>query len=124
MAKRKMPFIKLSIIFVLIILLAIFFSWGNNNEMGVQSSMMDQSMGNMMGENHLKDITVRDLIIQEEQIETVQTQANEESNASHHDSNGSLLETLHKITTITIVVLLPFIIAGSVFLMIVWFDRP
>jgi len=124
MAKRKMPFVKLSVCFAIIIFLAIFFSWGSNYDNGVQSSMMDQSMGNMMGENHLKDITVRDLIIQEKQSEVLQAQTNEESNASHHESTGSFLETLHKITTITIVILLPFIIAGTVFLLIIWFDTP
>lgn len=124
MAKRKMPFIKLSIIFAIMIILAIFYSWGNRDENDAQPSMMDQSMGNMIGENHLKDITVRDLIIQEEQSQTVQNQANEDSNTSHHDSNGSFLKTLNKITTITIVILLPFIIAGSVFLLIIWFDTP
>jgi|GEM_PF-1330957 len=124
MAKRKMPFIKLSIIFAIMIVLAIFYSWGSSNKNSAQSSMMDQSMGNMMGENHLKDITVRDLIIQEEQSEVVQSQTNEESNASHHESTGSFLETIHKITTITIVILLPFIIAGTVFLLIIWFDTP
>jgi len=119
MAKKKMPFFRLSIVFIIIIAASIFYSWGYNNENSSGSGMMDQSMGEMMGKNHLKDITIRDLIVQEEQSETLQI---EDSNSAHH--GGSILKTLHKISTITIVALIPFIIAGTIFLMIIWFDRP
>ncbi len=119
MAKKKLPFIKLSIAFFIIILLAIFISWGNYKENN-SGSGMDQSMGNMMGENHLKDITISDLIKQQEVNETMKQGTNDTS--SHHSSTG-FLKILHKMTTITIVLFLPLIIAGSVFLMIIWFDR-
>lgn len=120
MAKKKMPFIRLSVVFVIIIVASIFYSWGFSKTGKESGMMMDQSMGDMMGENHLKDITIRDLIVQEEQGEAVQT---DNDTAEHHDSVGSLLKAIHKITTITIVALIPFIIAGTIFLMIVWFDK-
>lgn len=119
MDKKKLPFVRLSIVFILIILSAIFVSWGYNKESKSDMGMMGNSMGEMMGENHLQEITIRDLIVQEEQLET--TQGDEHS--QHHNSNTSLLSTLHKITTITIAVIIPFIIAGTVFLMIIWFDQ-
>jgi hypothetical protein len=81
--------------------------------------MMDQSMGNMMGQNHLKEITIRDLILREEQSETTQT----DEHAQHHSSEGSPLSALYRITTLTIAVLIPFILAGTIFLMIIWFDK-
>lgn len=120
MAKKKLPFIKLTIVFFIIILLSIFISWGNYDESSSGSGMMDQSMGNMMGENHLKDITISDLIKQQEVNETMKQGTNDTS--SHHSSTG-FIKILHKVTTITIVLFLPLIIAGSVFLMIIWFDR-
>lgn len=125
MAKKKMPFIRLSIVFIIIIILSILYSWGFHRESSSKSGMMDQSMGEMMGGNHLKEITIRDLIVQEEEKKTEQSEAahSEDSNSAHHDSGGSLLQTLHRISTITIVVLMPFIIAGTIFLMIIWFDR-
>lgn len=119
MAKKKMPFIKLSVVFVIIIIASIFYSWGFSKTGKESGMMMDQSMGDMMGENHLKDITIRDLIVQEEQSEAVQTDNNK---AEHHDTGG-LLKAIHSITTITIVALIPLIIAGTIFLMIVWFDK-
>jgi len=120
MAKKKLPFIILSIVFFIVVLLAIFISWGNYDENSSGSGMMGQSMGNMMGENHLKDITVGDLIKQQEVNETIKQGAGDTS--SHHSSTG-FIKIFHKITTITIVLFLPLIIAGSVFLMIIWFDR-
>lgn len=119
MAKKKRPFIRLSIVFLLLILASLFYSWGYHKTGKESSMMMDVSMGDMMGENHLKEITIQDLIVQEEKSEAIQT---EDSMASHHDSGG-LMQSIHKITTITIVALLPFIIAGTIFLVIVWFDK-
>lgn len=121
MVKKKMPFIRLSIAFLLIITAAIFYSWGYNDvNKSDAGMMMDQSMGEMMGENHLKDITIRDLIRQEENNDTEQSSDNQ---AEHHDTGVNLLTMLHRITTITIVALIPFIIAGTIFLMIIWFDK-
>lgn len=120
MAKKKMPFIRLSIVFIIIIIAAIFYSWGFSKKENESGMMMDQSMGDMMGEMHLKDITIRDLIVREDQSEMVQTDNN---SSEHHDSGGSLLKLIHKITTITIIALIPFILAGTIFLMIVWFDK-
>ncbi|MDF2907613.1 MAG: hypothetical protein K0R34_2934 [Herbinix sp.] len=119
MAKKKMPFIRLSIVFIILIVASVFYSWGYRKSGKESGMMMDASMGDMMGENHLKDITIRDLIAQEEQMEAVQT---EENSSDHHDS-GKLIKSVHNITTITIVALIPFIIAGTIFLIIVWFDK-
>ncbi|BCN29572.1 hypothetical protein [Anaeromicropila herbilytica] len=119
MAKKKMPFIKLSIVFIIIIMTSLFYSWGysKNNQ---ESTMMSKSMGDMMGENHLKNITIRDLLVQEKKSNIDQSK---NSTASHHDSGKGLLKLIHNITTITIVALIPFIIAGTIFLVIIWFDK-
>lgn len=118
MANRKLPFIRLTIVFGILILASLFYSWGYHKTGSESGMMMDASMGDMMGENHLKDISIRDLIVQEEQSEAVQS----EDSVEHHES-GEFIRLIHNITTITIVALIPFIIAGTIFLMIVWFDK-
>jgi hypothetical protein len=64
--KNRKPFIKLSIIFGMVILITIFYEWGTNWNKMSQSSMMSQSMGDMMSGMKLKDVTMKDLIRQQE----------------------------------------------------------
>lgn len=120
MDRKKLPFIRLSIVFSIVIIIAIFYSWGFAHKTEYGSGMMDQSMGDMMGENHLKNVTVRDLITSDAQDKIKQS---EDNHSGHHDTENSFLYTLHKITTLTITVLIPFILAGTIFLMIIWFDK-
>lgn len=87
--------------------------------MAQSGNMMDQSMGSMMSSMHLQEVTLNDLIRQEEQVETPAADGDEHS--GHHSETGGFLETTNKLTTGTIIILLPFIIAGTVFLAIIWF---
>jgi hypothetical protein len=125
--KNRKPFIKLSIIFGMVILITIFYEWGTNWNKMSQSSMMSQSMGDMMSGMKLKDVTMKDLIRQQEMQQGSQNQQSvsqdqqSQGHNSHHASNG-FMGQLHSVTTRTILILLPFIIAGSVFLAIIWFD--
>ncbi|PKM94458.1 MAG: hypothetical protein CVU84_10330 [Firmicutes bacterium HGW-Firmicutes-1] len=118
MVKKKLAFIKLSAFFGMITLLTIFFLWGNKSSTTSPASMMGQSMGDMMSGEHLQDITVRELILQQDQIEESQ---DIDSQASHHSSEG-FLKTAHYLSTATIVILLPFILAGTIFLAIIWLN--
>lgn len=116
MIKKKMPFIQLTMFFGVITLLTIFFVWGNYK--GANSpTMMGQSMGNMMSNMHLNNISVGDFIKQKEQVE-ISNIADDVTN--HHSGEEGILKTLHYFTTGTIVVLLPFILAGTIFLAIIW----
>lgn len=121
MVKKKRPFIILATIFGAVSLLTLFFTWGYSSNTTSASSMMGQSMGTMMSSMHSSNITVRDLIIQQEQLEESSV-AN--SQASHHSSQRGFLQTAHIYTTGTIVILLPFILAGTIFLAIIWFNKP
>lgn len=120
MVKKKMPFIILSAFFGALSLLIIFFTWGNSHSTTIATSMMTQSMGEMMIDMHVSDVTVRELILQQEKTEAASATENQ---ASHH-SQGGFLKTAHYLTTGTIVILLPFILAGTVFLAIIWFSKP
>lgn len=76
--------------------------------------MMGQSMGNMMASMHLKNINIRDLFYQKESMNMMQGMQ------PHHNNQSGFLIISHYLTTGTIIILLPFIIAGSVFLAILW----
>jgi hypothetical protein len=78
--------------------------------------MMEQSMGSMM-QMHLENVTVADLIKPNEQMNVSQ---GGDSIAGHHEAEYGFLQIMHFLTTATIVILLPFIIAGTVFLGIIW----
>lgn len=113
--KKKLLFWQLVLIFGAITVLALAASYGYNRP--PQGSMMGASMGSMMGSMHLQSATVRDLFRQQEQVETT---IGQDSMTSHHSQESGLLKATHILTTATIVLLLPFIIAGTVFLAILW----
>ncbi|MBC7766269.1 MAG: hypothetical protein H7Y41_07260 [Hyphomonadaceae bacterium] len=117
--KNKLPFWQLSILFGLITIIALGLSYGEPRE--AVKGMMGQSMGDMMGSEHLKNATIQDLI---RQLKTDKAMANtvndSSSHDSHHEGTNSFLKTMHYLTTATIVLMLPFIIAGTIFLTIVW----
>jgi len=116
MNKKKLPFIQLAAIFGSITLMVLFYSWGSAPSDSSSSSMMEQSMGDMM-KMHLENVTVADLVKQNEQMEVSQ---GGDSQASHHEAQYGFLKIMHYLTTATMVILLPFIIAGTVFLGIIW----
>lgn len=134
--KKKHHFLQLSVIFGAVVIISLLSSWGYRNNVEASMKMMGQSMGKMMQGMHLQNITVSDLVRQQEMMESASASAagngmeshhsgsgsgnaGTESHQSHHGSNSGM-ETTHFITTATIVILLPFIIAGAVFLMVVW----
>lgn len=113
--KKKLHFWQLVLTFGAITVLALAASYGYNRTQ--QTNMMGLSMGNMMSSMHLKNITVNDLIRQQEQVEAATGQ---DSMASHHNNGNGFLKTIHILTTASIIILLPFIVAGTVFLAIIW----
>lgn len=119
MVKKKMPFIKLAVLFSLITVLVLYYKWGSTTNDEADKSMMDLNMGDMMGEMHLNEITVSDLFVQEKEMVTVSS--GDTYMESHHQDKSGFIVIAHKITTLIIVILLPFILAGSIFLAIIWF---
>lgn len=114
-SKKKRHFWQLSFIFISITIVSLLYNWQYKSNLQSSMSMMTQSMGNMMSSMHLQNIKLEDLFKQEkESVENV--------NASHHDSQDPKLKRVHYFTTIIIIVLIPFIVAGSIFLAIVWIE--
>lgn len=112
--KKKHHFLQLAIIFGSITIITLLSAWGYRSSVETGMSMMGQSMGNMMRTMHARNITVSDLLRQEEQMEMATGME------GHHNNQDMHLKISHYITTAMIVILLPFIIAGSVFLGVVW----
>lgn len=117
--KKKRNFLILVFIFTSITIIKLTYDWQFNSNSS--ESMMTDSMGNMMSSMHLQNITIEDLIRQQEQMDNILNSNDEHS--SHHSGGASFLTAIHQITTGTIVILLPFIIAGTIFLTIVWFKK-
>lgn len=113
--KKKIHFWQLAFIFGLITFLALTYAYGNDQ--GNQSQMMSDTMGEMMG-MHLNNVTVSDLIAQQDTMTQSQSQVQDMS--SHHSETNSFVSAVHLLSIATIVILLPFIIAGTVFLAIIW----
>ncbi|MCX7921778.1 MAG: hypothetical protein N3B21_07180 [Clostridia bacterium] len=112
--KKKHHFLQLVVIFGAITLLTLLFAWGSREGTTSSMGMMGQSMGSMMQSMHAKNVTISDLIKQQEQTEM------SSGMSSHHESGSMSIKISHYLTTGIIIVLLPFIIAGAVFLGIVW----
>ena len=118
--KKKMHFWQLTIIFGSITLLALIYSYINYQ--GNQAEMMADSMAKMMG-MHLDNVAVSDLISRQEDVAaSAQNLTSEQDMSSHHSETNSYTNAIHLIATATIVILLPFIIAGTVFLAIIWLE--
>lgn len=115
--KKKIHFWQLTFVFASITILALAYSYGSYN--GNQSQMMSTSMGQMMG-MHLNNITVRELITQQEQVDLNQNQTQTSEHSSHHSGMNNFITIIHFLSIAIIVMLLPFIMGGSVFLAIVW----
>lgn len=112
--RKKHHFLQLTVIFGAIVIIALASAWRYKTDVETSMGMMGQSMGKMMQSMYLKNLSLSELVRQQEQ--------NESSSGmeSHHENTGTALSNTHFITTATIVVLLPFIIAGSAFLLVVW----
>lgn len=110
-------FYQLSFIFTSIVIISLLYNWGYIGNSKKSESMMTQSMGSMMSSMHLKNIKLSDLF----KVESQKINNNSANNStSHHEVNNSYKKDIYYITTIIIIVLTPFIVAGAIFLTIVW----
>jgi hypothetical protein len=73
-------------------------------------------MGNMMSSMQLKNVTLNDLLNGQQQ----DNMSMGSDMSSHHENGSDFMKVSNELTTGTIVVLLPFIIAGAIFLAIIW----
>ena len=112
--KKKHHFLQLAVIFGAVTIITLLSVWGYKSNVETGMSIMGKSMGNMMQTMHASNITVGDLYQQEEQMETATGME------GHHNNQDEFLKISHFVTTASIVILLPFIIAGAVFLGIIW----
>lgn len=120
LSKKKHHFIQLVVIFSAITILTLLYEWGirGTNDMNTgMSGMMGESMGDMMSSMHAGGIKLSDMFEQQESMETINSQ--QSSMESHHGASG-VMKTTHYFTTAIIVILLPFIFAGSAYLAIMW----
>ncbi|WP_310828740.1 hypothetical protein [Paenibacillus pedocola] len=113
--KQKKPFWQLCSVFAVIVGLALALSWGNRTENVAQ---MDHSMANMMKDEHLGNTTVQDLFTFGTN-DSVEVASVNSEHTGHHSQEGKLY-TMHIVTTALLVLTLPIILAGTVFLAIVW----
>ncbi|MNM98871.1 hypothetical protein D3C81_1114140 [compost metagenome] len=115
LSKQKRPFWQLCSVFGVIVGLVLALSWGNRTE---EVAQMNHSMADMMKDEHLGNATVKDLFSFEASDSAVVAADNSE-HTGHHIQEGKLYTT-HIVTTALLVLTLPMILAGAVFLAIVW----
>lgn len=114
MAKRPFKILRnfwlLSIFFGMLTIIGLTFMWSQPNAMPHGSSMMGSTMGSML-KNQLMPLTINDLFQPGEYMK---------SDMSAHHQGDSLIAKTHFATTVIIVLLLPFIIGGLAFLIMLW----
>lgn len=110
--KKKINFWRLAFIFTGIVVLTLVILWNSPQENKAQ--MMDKSMGNMMKQMHVDNITIYGLLKGPEN----QNQMNDMQ--SHHQNQSLGVVKLNFLSTALIFLLLPLIIGGAVTLAIVW----
>lgn len=117
--KKKINFWRLAFAFTGLVIFVLMILWGGQKELKAQ--MMDGSMGSMMTQMHAQDQRLYDLVqLNPEQQENFL--GDNSSHQSHHQKSPEIA-SLNIATTLIIFLLLPFIIGGSVFLAIVWFNK-
>ncbi len=114
--KKKLHFWRLAFIFGGFTIIILLLLWSSPKEPKAQ--MMTSSMGNTMAQMHVSNITIYDLLKNEQMQE--QSQGQTDNMSSHHDSQAPIVVTLNFLTTALIFLLLPLIIGGSIILAIVW----
>lgn len=110
--KKKMNFWRLAFIFAGFAIITLFLLWSSPQESRAQ--MMDNSMGNMMKQMHVSNVTIYDLLGGEE------TQSQMSSMHSNGKDTSPVIVNLNFLSTGIIFLLLPIIIGGSIILTIVW----
>ena len=114
--KKKLNFWRLAFVFAGLTIIMLFWLW--NSPQQPKARMMNDSMGNMMKQMHVSNITIYDLLKNGEIQSKVKAQMSEMH--SHHQGQAPIIYKLNFISTSVIFLLLPLIIGGSVILAIVW----
>ena len=114
--KRKLNFWRLAFLFAGLAIITLFLLWNSPQEK--QAQMMDGSMGNMMKQMHVSNITIYDLLGKGGQQGQMAEQMSEMH--SHHQGQAPMIYKLNYLSTAAIFLLLPLIIGGSIILAIVW----
>ncbi|HMM21518.1 MAG TPA: hypothetical protein PKA10_12430 [Selenomonadales bacterium] len=114
MNPTKLHFWQLTGVFVLLVIVAVGLQWHSYQvqEKNMMTQMMGQSMGNMMRTMHASNVTTAQLL-------TWRTENGGMGNSRQKESTESM-QWMNRFTTNTIFILLPFIMAGTAFLLIVW----
>jgi ribonuclease D len=114
--KKKLNFWRLAFIFAGLVVIILVLLWNSPQESKAQ--MMDSSMGNIMKQMHVSNISIYDLLKKEDIQNQMQSEMSEMS--SHHSNQASIIFKLNFLSTAMIYFLLPLIIGGSIILAIVW----
>ncbi|MGE5416503.1 MAG: hypothetical protein ACM3UZ_07060 [Acidobacteriota bacterium] len=112
MPDKKKHFLQLTVVFGAITILALLQAWGLNAGKETGMAMMGQSMGQMMRSHHAENIAFWDLFGPEAMQMNM--------DMSSHHSGGGHMQNIHRLTTIVIVSLLPFVVSGALFLGLTW----
>lgn len=110
--KKKMNFCRLAFVFAGLVIITLFLLWNSPQEPKAQ--MMDSSMGNMMKQMHVTNISIYDLLGKGE------TQNQMSEMHSDQQNKSPVIIKLNFLSTSIIFLLLPLIVGGSIVLAIVW----
>lgn len=110
--KKKRHFWHLAFIFGALIVITLVLLW--SSPQGEQAGAMDSSMGNMMKQMHLTNVTIYDLLENHEQSSSM------DAMHSHHQNQLPVIFKFNFLSTSIIFLLLPFIIGGTIILAVVW----
>ena len=114
--KKKLNFWRLAFLFGGLAVITLFLLWSSPQESKAQ--MMDGSMGSMMKQMHVSNVTIYDLLGKGGQQGQMEEQMSEMH--SHHQDQAPIIYKLNYLSTAAIFLLLPLIIGGSIILAIVW----
>lgn len=114
--KKKILFWRVAFVFAALTITVLIILWNSPREQNTQ--MMEVSMGNMMKQMHVSNITIYDLMRNMEIPSQKKAQISEMH--SHHQGQATVIYKLNFLSTATVFLLLPFIIGGAVILAIVW----
>lgn len=109
--KNRRYFYLITYFFAAFTVLFLVLIWGFSVNQKSNAGMMGQSMGAMMLSMHGGDVTLQSVITQTET-------ADSSEHETHHSGSSDFS---HYWTTALIIFCLPWILAGSAFLMVFWF---
>lgn len=111
--KKKINFWRLAFLFAGFTAIALTLLWGLPGEPDAQ--MMDSSMGNTMKQMHVANVTIYDLVSNQE--------SQDQMSSMHSGQKGQspVIMRLNFLTTGMIFLLLPLIVGGTIVLTIVWY---